>query len=258
MHVSVSNLYRPRIGLHISSCRIGRPIVEIYKSLTDAWMWKLGLRPRYSYSGKICFEMWVFCLCSVGPVDLKIHTLAKNPRLWLDSWHNLQIFSVTSIPGWGRSTSQLTWGRTWASGPRVGRPAARRTRGSSAPPAHASQFGTSPAGTQSLSHLGVCKQDKKIEFRKKIIANCSTRNFFFLQARLFKSQRCGPALCFSLNLVKYWKVLIISRRFSTQKYFFLLPGRSQIKLLLVDRIPRFLRGFQLLLKKVPEGDSRVC
>ncbi len=37
-----------------------------YKSLTDACMWKLGLRPRYSFSGNICFEISVFCLCSAG------------------------------------------------------------------------------------------------------------------------------------------------------------------------------------------------
>ncbi len=41
----MSNLYRPRIGLHISFSRIGRPIVGINTMLTDAWMWKLGLRP---------------------------------------------------------------------------------------------------------------------------------------------------------------------------------------------------------------------
>ncbi len=35
-HVSMSDLYSSRIGLHISSNRIGRPIVGIYKSLTDA------------------------------------------------------------------------------------------------------------------------------------------------------------------------------------------------------------------------------
>jgi hypothetical protein len=46
-----------RSTVHISSSRIGRPIVGIYKSLTDAWMWKLGLRPRYSFSGNICFEI---------------------------------------------------------------------------------------------------------------------------------------------------------------------------------------------------------
>jgi hypothetical protein len=35
MHVSVSDLYIPRIGPHISSSRKGRPIVGIYNSLTD-------------------------------------------------------------------------------------------------------------------------------------------------------------------------------------------------------------------------------
>ncbi len=35
-------------------CRkIGGPNVGIYRSLTDTWMWKLGLRPRYSFSGYI-------------------------------------------------------------------------------------------------------------------------------------------------------------------------------------------------------------
>ncbi len=51
--------------VHIFSCsRIGSPIVGIYKSLTDTWMWKLGLMPRNSSSGYICFEFSVFCLCS--------------------------------------------------------------------------------------------------------------------------------------------------------------------------------------------------
>ncbi len=37
IHVSVSDLYSciPRIGSHIFCSRIGRPILEIYKSLTD-------------------------------------------------------------------------------------------------------------------------------------------------------------------------------------------------------------------------------
>jgi hypothetical protein len=35
IHVTVSDLYIPRIGPHISSRRKGRPIVEIYNSLTD-------------------------------------------------------------------------------------------------------------------------------------------------------------------------------------------------------------------------------
>jgi hypothetical protein len=35
IHVSVSDLYIPRIGPHISSSRKGKPIVEICNSLTD-------------------------------------------------------------------------------------------------------------------------------------------------------------------------------------------------------------------------------
>jgi hypothetical protein len=59
IHVSVSDLYIPRIGPHISSSRKGRPIVETYNSLT------MGLRPRYSFFGNICFNFSAFCLCSV-------------------------------------------------------------------------------------------------------------------------------------------------------------------------------------------------
>ncbi len=47
------------------SCRIGRRIMGIYKSLTDTWIWKLGLRPRNSFSGNICFKFSVLCLRSV-------------------------------------------------------------------------------------------------------------------------------------------------------------------------------------------------
>ncbi len=64
IHVSMSDLYIPRIGLHISCSRIGRLIVGIYKSLTDTWMWKLGLWPRKYFSGNICFKFSVLVLCS--------------------------------------------------------------------------------------------------------------------------------------------------------------------------------------------------
>ncbi len=39
----------------------------------------------------------------LGPMDLKIHSLERNPRLWLDSWQSLKTFakiiSVASISG---------------------------------------------------------------------------------------------------------------------------------------------------------------
>jgi hypothetical protein len=37
---------------------------NIYESLTDTWMWKLGLWPRNSFSGNVCFEFSVLVLCS--------------------------------------------------------------------------------------------------------------------------------------------------------------------------------------------------
>ncbi len=48
-HISVRDLYISRIGSAYSCCReICGPTRGIYKSLTDAWMWKLGLRLRNS------------------------------------------------------------------------------------------------------------------------------------------------------------------------------------------------------------------
>jgi hypothetical protein len=48
IHASVSDLYIPTIGMPILLEEICRPILELYKSLTDTLKWKLGLRPRYS------------------------------------------------------------------------------------------------------------------------------------------------------------------------------------------------------------------
>ncbi len=68
--------YIPRIGPHIFLQHDSRPILGIYKSLTDTWMWKLGLTPRNSFSGNICLEFSVFCLCSGITMSFYIWTLA--------------------------------------------------------------------------------------------------------------------------------------------------------------------------------------
>ncbi len=91
IHVSVSDLYIPRIGPHISSSRKGRPIMEIYNSLTDTWMWKLGLRPRYSFSGNICLKFSAFCLCSVQAWEDYLQSLNKRAPGVLDFVVNILI-----------------------------------------------------------------------------------------------------------------------------------------------------------------------
>ena len=101
IHVSVSDLYIPRIGPHISSSRKGRPIVGIYNSLTDTWMWKLGLRPRYSFSGNICFKFLAFCLYSVRYIRmykfLKCLWKAKNIIRKLDCQVSKSPIKILSI-----------------------------------------------------------------------------------------------------------------------------------------------------------------
>ncbi len=64
IHVSVRFKYSQDRSTYFLQQK-GRSIVGIYNSLTDTWMWKLGLRPRYSFSGNICFKFSAFCLCSV-------------------------------------------------------------------------------------------------------------------------------------------------------------------------------------------------
>ncbi len=56
------------VGPHISCSRIGRSIVRIYRSLTDTWMCKLGLKLRNSFSGNIFvsnFWYWFFAVKSL-------------------------------------------------------------------------------------------------------------------------------------------------------------------------------------------------
>ncbi len=65
IHVSVSDLYIHRIGPQIF-LQHNRPIdCGNIKMAHRVERWKLGLRPRYSFSGNICFELSVLCLCCV-------------------------------------------------------------------------------------------------------------------------------------------------------------------------------------------------
>ncbi len=53
IHVSVSELYIPTMGLPFLLEEMCGPILGIYKSITDTWMWNLGLRPRNSQKRNI-------------------------------------------------------------------------------------------------------------------------------------------------------------------------------------------------------------
>jgi hypothetical protein len=62
IHVSVSNLYIFPQSVCLFCCRkICGPILEIYNSLTDTWMWKLGLRPHNSFSGNTLMGFSLQC-----------------------------------------------------------------------------------------------------------------------------------------------------------------------------------------------------
>ncbi len=118
IHVSVSNFYIPRIGPHFSCIRIDRSIVGIYKSLTDTWMWKLGLWPRNSFSGNIYYQCSVFCSAvareslSAGAAIVTINV----PVVYM-AWDVMILMHenpfLRAIRGGGALNSILFWALKW-------------------------------------------------------------------------------------------------------------------------------------------------
>jgi len=86
IHMSVSDLYIPRISTHISCSIMGWSIVGIYKSLTNTWMWNMGLWKSNSFSENIAsnFWYWFFAVCklddSYGPG--KAESYHKDSETW--------------------------------------------------------------------------------------------------------------------------------------------------------------------------------
>jgi hypothetical protein len=61
--------------LIFSRYRIGIPIVGLYKSRTDTWMWKLGLRPYNSFSRNSNSNFQIFGIVSLQCVCQRHHFL---------------------------------------------------------------------------------------------------------------------------------------------------------------------------------------
>ncbi len=84
VHVSVSDLYIPTIGLPIllQEKKIGGPIVGIYKSLTDSWMW--NIRISYSlgeYINRIFFAVYHRVVLAYALSILLLSAITRRPPI---------------------------------------------------------------------------------------------------------------------------------------------------------------------------------
>ncbi len=85
-YISMRDLYISRIGLPILFCcrEISGPILGIYESLTDTYMWKLGLRPRNSQKRDTSMGFSLQCTdvktgeCAVGEEGVVIRVCGES------------------------------------------------------------------------------------------------------------------------------------------------------------------------------------
>ncbi len=80
IHASVSDLYISTIGLPILLEEVCRPILGLYTSLTDTWMWKLGLRPRYSQKRNTIVGFSLQCVWQTNCTHCKSASHKKGKR----------------------------------------------------------------------------------------------------------------------------------------------------------------------------------
>jgi hypothetical protein len=96
-------------SVHIFACsRIGRPIVGVYKSLTDTWMWILGLWPRISFSGNTLFRVFGFVSLHCGGQLMSLEYAAFYESAYTD--HRPQIRRLPPLPPrWLQQTDILSF-----------------------------------------------------------------------------------------------------------------------------------------------------
>ncbi len=85
----------------VQSSRIGKPILGIYKTRTETWVWKLGMRPHNSFSGNACFEFSVLYLSSVATLTANTGSSSNANNV------NIQLFESPRVPSKLHATKQL-------------------------------------------------------------------------------------------------------------------------------------------------------
>jgi hypothetical protein len=117
IHVPVSDLYIPTIDQPIFLQKIRRPILGIYKSLTvtDTWMWKLGLRPRYSQKRNTYMTSSLQC---VGQIIIPVLCFSKSVLvLYADLSKLCSRYVMGAGEGWGKDGGgEGGWGRDGGEG----------------------------------------------------------------------------------------------------------------------------------------------
>ncbi len=107
IHVSLSDLYISR-SVHLFYCnQIGKPIVGIYQSLTDTWMWELGTRPRSFIYGNVCFEFATQWFCSIlfNSIVFLFHYISIP--FYFIPFHSILFYSMRSWNNVGVSYSSI-------------------------------------------------------------------------------------------------------------------------------------------------------
>jgi hypothetical protein len=97
LHVSVSDLYIPWVGLHIFCSRIGRPIVWKYKSLTDTFMWNVEKAAQFLLWEYLVRTLLYYVFAVQGPWGKLFHEKTKSWKSCQTSFNLRICYKICTI-----------------------------------------------------------------------------------------------------------------------------------------------------------------